>query len=814
MKNKLNLTTQAFIIISIVLLVANFSMGILMITQSGNGMKTLIQQRMRDIANTAAANIDGDVLESLTAEDKDTEGYQAIMDELTIYQDNIELEYIYCIAQAEDGSFVFSVDPTVDDPGEFGEPIVYTDALAHAFSGETAVDDTPYEDRWGRFYSAYAPVFDSKGEVAGVVAVDFDADWYDIQISNTVSIILLCSLVSLAVGALIVVMFTARIRRRFRLLNVELSGLSSEVDKLTSELTNPSEVDNISSGKSNEKNEDKLPGDNIGHLETQIRETRGELERYLNHLHTQEKSMVTALASEYRSVFYVNLDTDKSICYRAPANNKDNLSEGDTFVFSEFFGGYAEKYVLDEYREEFLRHISADYIRSSLEKETTITYRYLSTRSDQEAFEMLHIAGVRRPEDGDDKMIHAVSLGFTDGDKETREALKRNRALSEALAEAEASNKAKTAFLSNMSHEIRTPMNAIIGLDNIVLNDPEISESTRTNLEKIAISANHLLNIINDILDMSRIESGHMALKKEEFSLSGVLEQVNAIISEQCENKGLAYRCHMVKEADRYYIGDDGKIRQILINILGNSVKFTPEGGEVSLTVERVARYEGNTTLRFLMTDTGIGMDKDFIPHIFDAFSQEDSSATNRHGSTGLGMAITKRFVEMMNGNIEVESEKGKGTSFVVTLTLSDADTSMMDIDSGEMNHQDLRVLVAETDKTDCESARMVLEDIGIISDTANSAKRALRLVQLRNARRDPYNLILIDHKLVDEDVQKSLEELREAVGDDVVGLILIGDDREELLKEAEENNAEGVLTRPLSSSDFLDEIKRILDLR
>ncbi|MBQ4382641.1 MAG: hypothetical protein II794_07895, partial [Oscillospiraceae bacterium] len=204
-----------------------------------------------------------------------------------------------------------------------------------------------------------------------------------------------------------------------------------------------------------------------------------------------------------------------------------------------------------------------------------------------------------------------------------------SHALSDALAAAQQANRAKTAFLSNMSHEIRTPMNAIIGLDNIAMNDPETPEKTKDYLAKIGTSAEHLLGLINDILDMSRIESGRLVIKNEEFSFSKLLEYVNTMISGQCQSKGLEYQCHIRGHLDDYYIGDNMKLRQVLINILGNAVKFTPEGGRIDFDVERTAQYEGKSTITFRMADTGIGMSSESLPHIFDTFSQEDSSATN-----------------------------------------------------------------------------------------------------------------------------------------------------------------------------------------
>ena len=299
-------------------------------------------------------------------------------------------------------------------------------------------------------------------------------------------------------------------------------------------------------------------------------------------------------------------------------------------------------------------------------------------------------------------------------EKAQRQELAESReALQDALDAAESANKAKTAFLSNMSHEIRTPMNAIIGLNSIALNDPTASEEVKKYLEKSVASAHHLLGIINDILDMSRIESGRMTVKNEEFLLDDALKQVNGIISEQCRDKGLVYDQRKVGKIDKYYIGDAMKLKQVLINILGNAVKFTPEGGTVSLVIEEKARFDKKAVVEFVISDTGIGMSKEFLPHIFEPFSQEESSPTGKYGSTGLGMSITKSIVELMNGTITVDSEKGKGTSFSVTITFGESEKNSDDNDIGMPALHDMSVLTAKT--ADLIGRRVLLaEDVSI----------------------------------------------------------------------------------------------------
>lgn len=523
----------------------------------------------------------------------------------------------------------------------------------------------------------------------------------------------------------------------------------------------------------------------------------------------QQDRMITALASDYRSVYYVELDKDKGICYRTDMQIENALNEGEIFDFQKVFADYAQQYVDENYREGFLDFINPDSIRKKLAKELVISYRYLIKRNGKESYEMIRMAGVRHPEDRSDHLVHAVGVGFSDVDLETRETMAKSQALSDALAVAEDANRAKTAFLSNMSHEIRTPMNAIIGLDTIALNEPGISDKVRVYLEKIGSSARHLLSLVNDILDMSRIESGRMTLKSEEFSISALLEQINTLVSGQCHDKGLEYNCHINGHIDDYYIGDDMKLRQVIINILSNAVKFTPEGGSVDFSVERIAHSDDKSVLRLTVKDTGIGMDKKFIPRIFDSFSQENTTAVNKYGSSGLGMAITKNIIDMMNGKIEVESEKGKGTTFTVTLTLLDSKREEEEKDLAVLNPHDINVLVVDDDPVACEHARLVLAKVGITSQTALSGKEAVDMVRFHQARHEFFNLILIDWKMPDMDGVETTRQIRSIVGNDSAIIILTAYKWDDVLEEALDAGVDSFIAKPLFASNVIDEFNR-----
>ena len=523
--------------------------------------------------------------------------------------------------------------------------------------------------------------------------------------------------------------------------------------------------------------------------------------------HYQQDNMITAMASDYRSVYHVDLDKDEAVCYRSDPDDKteDHYEEGDVFPYLEKFRNYGNKYVNPQYREGFLKFIEPSRIKEGLNKEKILTYRYLVNRNGTDLYEMIRAADVRSAKESGEE-VREAGIGFTIIDEEMREQLSRQQALSDALHAAEDANRAKTAFLSSMSHEIRTPMNAIIGLDSIALNDPETPEKTKEYLNKIGASADHLLNLINDILDMSRIESGKLSIKHEEFSFRKLLEAINTMFSGQCQNKGLEYKCQVKSEIDENYIGDNMKLRQVLINILGNAVKFTPEGGKVTLEVERIAKYEGKSTLRFKIADTGIGMSEEFLPKIFDTFSQEDSSSTSKYGSSGLGMAITKNIVETMNGNIEVSSKKGEGSIFTVTVTLDDVDKKEEKQLFEEIHADQMNVLVVDDDEVACKHAKLVLEKAGIACQSVCSGKEAVELVRLAHARMKPYNLILVDWKMPEMDGIECTKQIREMVGEESAIIILTAYKWDDVLEEALKAGVDSFIAKPLFAASVMEE--------
>ncbi len=498
-------------------------------------------------------------------------------------------------------------------------------------------------------------------------------------------------------------------------------------------------------------------------------------------------------------------DSGKMECVNWSDEFRRMLGYHDTNDFPDVLESWSDLLHPDD-KERTLKEFNETISDYTGQKTYDVEYRLLTKKRGYRWYRA--VGKPIRRSDGSPITYIGVFIDITKQKEMMQELAQQRESLSIALEEANQANKAKTAFLSNMSHEIRTPMNAIIGLDRIALNDPGISETTREYLEKIGMSAQHLLGIINDILDMSRIESGRMTVKNEEFSFAKALAQVNTIISGQCRDKGIEYECRVIGAVDDYYIGDDMKLRQVMINILGNAVKFTPSGGTVTFVVEATARFNGKCTLRFTISDTGIGMSQDFLPKLFDAFSQEDSSSTNRYGSTGLGMAITRSIIELMHGTIGVESEKNKGTTFTVTVTLIECDHKNIEEEEDVVHPNELCVLVIDDDPIACEHAQLVLGQVGVNCEKALSGAEGLQMAKVRHARREPYNLILVDWRMPDMDGIETTRQIRSALGSETPVIVITSYNWDEIADEAKSAGVDTFVAKPLFAGTVLDEFR------
>ena len=504
------------------------------------------------------------------------------------------------------------------------------------------------------------------------------------------------------------------------------------------------------------------------------------------------------LARDYTRMYYVNLDTEEYVAYRGgPEAGVSEMSRGWHF-FSDCRTELAEH--IDPGDRQAV--LDATRHRSLLEALSRSDRLVMTFRADSR---WVRMTATRMVDDG-----RFLIIALQDVDEEMREATARSEALAEALNAAEDANRAKTAFLSSMSHEIRTPMNAIIGLDSLALRDESISPRTRDYLEKIDASARHLLSLINDILDMSRIESGRLVLRREPFSLSAMLGQISVMVSAQCRDRGLRCDFRVLPGTPDALVGDEMKLKEVLLNILSNAVKFTDPPGSVTLTVERTAGFDDRSALCFRVRDTGIGIDPQYLPRIFEPFTQEEEGRSNRYGSTGLGMAITRRIVEMMNGSVSVESEKGVGTEFAVTVTLQNGDASRQFRPEGGFDPGALNVLVVDDDRVAGEQARSVLEQVGIRADTCLGGEEALRMMEVAHQKQKPYNLVLMDWIMPGMDGLAASGAIRERFGGESTVVVLTACNRDEIREEAETAGVENFLEKPLMPEKILSALEEI----
>ena len=506
------------------------------------------------------------------------------------------------------------------------------------------------------------------------------------------------------------------------------------------------------------------------------------------------------LARDYSDLYSVNTDTEEYVEY-CRGEQGDGLSEKRRgwHFFSDCVAEMAEN-VFEDDRENFRRAMKRKTLMKALGLKDTFVMTYRQTEGNGPVYVNMKIS--RMENDG-----NFIIIGITNVDAEMRDAMAKSEVLAEALSAAEEANKARSAFLSSMSHEIRTPMNAIIGLDTLALKKGNPDGETREYLEKIGASARHLLTVVNDILDMSRIESGHIELRNEPFSLRALLEQAGGPAKSQCAEKGLTFECKALNETGDAFVGDEIRIREVLNNLLSNAVKFT-EKGSVALTVEKTAEFEDRTTLRFTVKDTGIGMEKDFIPKIFDPFTQEDGSNRNRFSGTGLGMAIAKRLVEIMNGTIQVESEKGKGTEVSMAVTLRN-DSAENGANAEALDPKDLYVLIVDDDPIEAEHAKSVLEEAGAEAETCLSGQEAMIRIEEAREKRRPYNLILMDWNMPGMDGLETSEAIRGQFGHESAIVVLTAYSWDDIREEADRVGVDYFLTKPLSASGIAEIARR-----
>ena len=382
-----------------------------------------------------------------------------------------------------------------------------------------------------------------------------------------------------------------------------------------------------------------------------------------------------------------------------------------------------------------------------------------------------------------------------------------NKRLQVAATEAESANRAKTNFLSTMSHDIRTPMNAIIGLTTIAEKNLGDVESTGDSLRKIGLASNHLLTLINDILDISKVESGKLKLSPLTFSIVETVENLVNISQPMIKEKNLEFSFHINQVEKEYLYADQLRLNQVYINLLSNAIKYTEPGGRVSVDLrEEKSEAPGCVQLVYTVADTGIGMSPEFMANMYQPFSRQTDSRVNSIQGTGLGLAITKQMVELMGGTIECQSEQGKGTTFTVVLDIPVADRQRED-----MQLDPIDVLIVDDDEIMLQTAVDTLESLGATTEQARSGLEALGMIEHRHLSGRDYGVVIVDWKMPEIGGVETIKRIRSEINAKIPILLVSAYDWSDIEDKAKEAGANGFVSKPLFRSTLYDKINDLI---
>lgn len=537
--------------------------------------------------------------------------------------------------------------------------------------------------------------------------------------------------------------------------------------------------------------------------------------------------LVQRLAEDFTTIFTYNANTRKINLIRTVDGLSDGLMDSITLDTDEgsVFHKYVSEKVNEDYREGFALCINKEYMTEKMRKQGKYFYNYKVDLDGEEKYYQLKVTTIPNTEDW--------LIGFADVDEVMRGEIQQRELLKGALVEAENASKAKSQFLSSMSHDIRTPMNAIIGFTTLAQSHFADTNLVKEYLDKILTSSKHLLGLINDILDMSRIESGKVSLDLASHKVSDIMNEVETLFSEQAVSKSIELTMETEIEHDFVYC-DKLRLNQVLINIVGNSMKFTPEGGKISVSLhENSSELRGFNIYEFKISDTGIGMSPEFLKNIWTPFERERTSTVSGIVGTGLGMSITKSIIELMQGDIRVESEVGKGSTFYVSVSLKQAEQQVSEevlkseeskeVGTEEMSAAELlahaketfssgkRVLLVEDNEINREIALALLEDAGIETDYAEDGKYALE--KLEEAPSDAYDLILMDIQMPimnGYDTSVAIRKLEDKTNATIPIIAMTANAFDEDVRKALESHMNGHLAKPINVRLLYEILKKV----
>ncbi len=517
----------------------------------------------------------------------------------------------------------------------------------------------------------------------------------------------------------------------------------------------------------------------------------------------RQAELVQALTVDYNIVCFFNLNTGRGVPIRSDERDEGAFTadENGNIYFQQGMERYIQTIVHPEDREKMRQFCSADDLRQKLKEHGVAHANYRAVISSEVVYYQLK--AVRT---GSWNRQCGIVIGLRSVDVEIRKEMEQKHLLETALMQANRASKAKSVFLSNMSHDIRTPMNAIVGFTALAIAHIDQQEQVEEYLKKIMTSGNHLLSLINDVLDMSRIESGRMHLDEKPCRLPDILHGLRNILQADIHAKRLDLYMDAVDILHEEICCDKLRLNQVLLNLLGNAVKYTGAGGIISMRImEKPGSAKGYANYVFTIRDTGFGMSEEFVSHIFEPFEREKNSTISGIQGTGLGMAITKNIVDLMNGTIAVASEPGKGTEVTVSFSFRLHDGGNLRLDIPKLKN--CRALVVDDDFNTCDSVSYMLSQIGMRAEWTLSGKEALLRTHQAVTRGDNYTVYVIDWMLPDMNGIEVTRRIRREMGDEVPIILLTAYDWTDIEDEAKEAGISAFCSKPL----FLSELRGCL---
>ncbi|MBR3073496.1 response regulator [Fibrobacter sp.] len=520
--------------------------------------------------------------------------------------------------------------------------------------------------------------------------------------------------------------------------------------------------------------------------------------QYRNEMEHQENiERIMCLSDQFETIYDVDVDTGLFSVSEKGEKFHDVVDENG--VGKDFFKdrvNYTRKVVCEEDFERLLQALERGAVIARLQHEYSFILDYRRVTGDGLKWYRMKVSKM-----GDWSRSRRVLVGVFDNDAVYRKEMEQQAVLEKALEMAKSASKAKTMFLNNMSHDIRTPMNAIIGYTELATMHIGNKEQVRNFLGKIQLSSNHLLSLINDVLDMSRIESGKLSLNEKPEHLPEIIHTLKDIVQADIYAKKLHFFANSIGIKNEDVVCDRLRLNQVLLNVISNAIKYTPSGGTIWFSVEqKVAAEQGVGVFVFRIKDTGIGMSEKFLPNIYDPFTRVNSSTVSGIQGTGLGMAITKNIVEMMNGSIDVKSKEHEGTEVILNFKFNLVNERKEQERVNELEGK--RVLVIDDDMDCCKSIPVILKGLGIEADSCNSGADALEMAKNAKSKGVAYDAFFVDWRMPDMDGMMMTQKLRHELGNESLVIVMSAYEWSDIEEKALEVGVNNFVSKPLFLSD------------